>query len=97
MKQETPEHAEQVKGINMEAELAPRVLYVTNLDQPGFIGALGSVLGEHGINIASFNLGREKPGGDAISLVSIDNEASDAVLEEIMALEQVMQVKQLQF
>ena len=87
----------QVKGINMEAELAPRVLYVTNLDQPGFIGALGSVLGEHGINIASFNLGREKPGGDAISLVSIDNEASDAVLEEIMALEQVMQVKQLQF
>ena len=74
-----------------------RVLYVTNLDQPGFIGALGSVLGEHGINIASFNLGREKPGGDAISLVSIDNEASDAVLEEIMALEQVMQVKQLQF
>ena len=87
----------QVKGINMEAELAPRVLYVTNLDQPGFIGALGSVLGEHGINIASFNLGREKPGGDAISLVSIDNEASDGVLEEIMALEQVMQVKQLQF
>ena len=87
----------QVKGINMEAELAPRVLYVTNLDQPGFIGALGSVLGEHGINIASFNLGCEKPGGDAISLVSIDNEASDAVLKEIMALEQVMQVKQLQF
>ena len=41
----------QVKGINMEAELAPRVLYVTNLDQPGFIGALGSVLGEHGNNM----------------------------------------------
>ena len=80
----------------MEAELAPRVLYVTNLDQPGFIGRWGRS-GEHGINIASFNLGREKPGGDAISLVSIDNEASDAVLKEIMALEQVMQVKQLQF
>jgi D-3-phosphoglycerate dehydrogenase len=66
-------------------------------DAPGFIGALGSALGEHGINIASFQLGREKPGGDAISLVNIDNEASAEVLDEIAALEQVTQVKQLQF
>jgi D-3-phosphoglycerate dehydrogenase len=58
---------------------------------------LGSVLGAHGINIASFQLGREKPGGDAVSLVNIDNEASAQVLDEIAALEQVTQVKQLQF
>ena len=87
----------QVRGINMEAELSPRVLYVTNTDAPGFIGALGSVLGQHGINIASFNLGREKPGGDAISLVSVDNEVNDTIIAELEALEQVMQVKQLQF
>jgi D-3-phosphoglycerate dehydrogenase len=87
----------QVKGINITAELAPRVLYTTNTDAPGFIGALGSVLGAHGINIASFQLGREKPGGDAVSLVNIDNEASAQVLDEIAALEQVTQVKQLQF
>jgi D-3-phosphoglycerate dehydrogenase len=54
-------------------------------------------LGAHGINIASFQLGREKPGGDAVSLVNIDNEASAQVLDEIAALEQVTQVKQLQF
>ncbi len=87
----------QVKGINITAELAPRVLYTTNTDAPGFIGALGSVLGAHGINIASFQLGREKPGGDAVSLVNIDNEATPEVLQEIANLEQVTLVKQLQF
>ncbi len=87
----------QIKGINIHAELAPRVLYITNTDAPGFIGALGSVVGKYGLNIASFQLGREKPGGDAVSLVNIDNEASEGVLGEIEALEQVMQVKQLRF
>lgn len=87
----------QVKGININAELAPRVLYITNTDAPGFIGSLGTVLGAHGINIASFHLGREKPGGDAVSLVNIDNEASKDVLKEIEELKQVMQVKQLFF
>ena len=80
----------------MEAELAPRVLYVTNLDQPGFIGRWDRFW-ESTALILRRSIWAEKPGGDAISLVSIDNEASDAVLEEIMALEQVMQVKQLQF
>ncbi|MGC6512845.1 MAG: phosphoglycerate dehydrogenase [Parvibaculales bacterium] len=87
----------QVKGINMDAELAPRMLYVTNNDQPGFIGALGTVLGRHGINIASFSLGREKPGGDAISLIAVDTDVSPAVLEEVQGLEQVLQVKALTF
>lgn len=87
----------QLKGINMDAELAPRMLYVTNNDQPGFIGALGTVLGKHGINIASFSLGREKPGGDAISLIAVDNEISADVLSEVGALEQVLQAKALTF
>ena len=87
----------QVKGINMEAELSPVTLYVTNTDKPGFVGALGTLLGKHNINIASFNLGREKPTGDAISLVSIDEDISDDVLAELKALPQVVQVKTLYF
>lgn len=87
----------QLKGINMDAELAPRMLYITNNDQPGFIGALGTVLGKHGINIASFSLGREKPGGDAISLIAIDSAVSEDVRAEVEALEQVLQVKALTF
>ncbi len=87
----------QVKGINMKAELAPRVLYITNMDQPGFIGALGTVLGQHDVNIASFNLGREKLGGDAISLICVDSDVTDDVLKKINALGQVTQVKLLKF
>ena len=62
----------QVKGINMEAELTPSMLYVTNEDKPGHIGRLGTLLGKLGINIANFNLGRADVGGDAIALLSID-------------------------
>lgn len=87
----------QLHGIDLKAELAPRVLYLTNTDAPGFIGALGTLLGAHGINIASFNLGRDKQGGDAIALISVDDDVAEDVLAEIAALEQVMQVRLLHF
>ena len=51
---------------------APAMLYVNNLDKPGFIGALGALLGEAGVNIATFNLGRVAAGDDAIALVGVD-------------------------
>ena len=53
----------------MDAEFAPHMLYVTNQDKPGFIGRLGTLLGDAGVNIATFNLGRDAAGGDAIALV----------------------------
>ena len=56
-----------IKGIHMEAEFGPSMLYITNLDKPGFIGRFSSTLGEAGINIATFHLGRDAPGGDAIA------------------------------
>ena len=49
----------QIKGIDMEAEFGRHMLYVTNEDKPGFIGALGMLLGDAGVNIATFNLGRK--------------------------------------
>ena len=54
-----------VKGIDLEAEFGPHMLYITNEDKPGFIGALGTVLGNAGVNIATFNLGRVTAGEDA--------------------------------
>jgi D-3-phosphoglycerate dehydrogenase len=87
----------QVKGINMEAELTPSMLYVTNEDRPGHIGRLGTLLGNLGINIANFNLGRADVGGDAIALVSIDGELTEKQLKEIAALEGVKQAKALRF
>ncbi len=87
----------QLEGINMEAELMPRMLYITNNDQPGFIGALGTILGKHKINIASFNLGRENIGGHAIALIAVDDEVTPEILSDVQGLDQVLQVKLLLF
>ncbi|ODU57023.1 MAG: phosphoglycerate dehydrogenase [Acetobacteraceae bacterium SCN 69-10] len=87
----------QVKDINMEAELTPSMLYVTNEDKPGHIGRLGTLLGSLGINIANFNLGRADVGGDAIALLSIDGTVTDAQLKQIAALPGVTHANVLAF
>jgi D-3-phosphoglycerate dehydrogenase / 2-oxoglutarate reductase len=87
----------QIKGINMEAELGRHMLYITNHDRPGFIGRLGMVLGDRGVNIATFNLGRTAPGGDAIALLEIDEAVGQEVLDEVQAIPNVIQVKPLAF
>ena len=87
----------QVKGIKLEAEASPHMLYITNEDKPGFIGALGTTLGKHGVNIATFHLGRSAPGGDAIALLEIDQALSPEALAEVEALEHVGQAKPLSF
>ena len=66
-----------IKGIRMDAEFGPSMIYITNLDKPGFIGRFSSTLGEAGINIATFHVGREAPGGNAIALIEIDGELPD--------------------
>jgi len=87
----------QIRGINMEASLAPHMLYVVNEDKPGFIGALGTALGDAGLNIATFNLGRAENGGDAIALVAVDQPVAQAVLESVTRLPHVLQAKALSF
>ena len=87
----------QVKGINMEAELGEHMLYITNEDKPGFIGALGSLLGEAGVNIANFKLGRRERGGEAICIVEIDEARDTEVLKRLEAGSHVKQVKDLRF
>ncbi len=87
----------EVGGIQMEAELGPYVLFVTNTDKPGYIGALGTTLGDAGINIATFHLGRTAPGGDAIALVEVDAELPEAVVESVRALPHVVRAWTLSF
>ncbi|MGE5512164.1 MAG: phosphoglycerate dehydrogenase [Bacteroidota bacterium] len=87
----------QVRDIDMEFELAPHMLFVRNTDKPGFIGRFGTVLGEAGVNIATLNLGRDKPGGDAICMVAVDEPVSDEVLERVRKLPQVVRVNRLRF
>jgi D-3-phosphoglycerate dehydrogenase len=86
-----------IKGIRMDAEFGPSMIYITNRDKPGFIGRFSSTLGEAGINIATFHVGRDQPGGDAIALIEIDGELPDDVLAKVRALPQVQQAKPLRF
>jgi D-3-phosphoglycerate dehydrogenase / 2-oxoglutarate reductase len=86
-----------IKGIRMDAEFGPSMVYITNLDKPGFIGRFSSTLGEAGINIATFHVGRDAPGGNAIALIEIDGELPAEVLAQVRALPQVQQARALRF
>jgi len=87
----------QVRDIDMEFELAPRMLFIRNLDKPGFIGKFGTLMGEAGLNIATLNLGRDMPGGEAICIVAVDEPVSDQVVAKVKALPQVKRVNRLEF
>jgi D-3-phosphoglycerate dehydrogenase len=86
-----------IKGIRMDAEFGPSMVYVTNYDKPGFIGKFSSTLGDAGINIATFHVGREAPGGNAIALIEVDGDVPPGVLAKVQALPQVQQAKPLKF
>jgi len=87
----------EVKGMELDAPFSQRMLYVNNLDKPGFIGALGGLLGEAGVNIATFNLGRIDAGDDAIALVGVDQEPSEKLLAKIQGLPHVKEARALRF
>jgi D-3-phosphoglycerate dehydrogenase len=87
----------EVNGVKLEAGLGKRMLYINNDDKPGFIGALGSFLGTHKINIAYFHLGRNEAGSEAIALVEVDQDISADLVAEIAKLPSVKQAKLLLF
>jgi D-3-phosphoglycerate dehydrogenase len=86
-----------IKGINVDAEFAPAMIYVTNEDKPGFIGRFAGVLGNAGLNIATFALGRDRPGGSAIALVAVDGNVPDTVIADIQKIPGVVQARALKF
>jgi D-3-phosphoglycerate dehydrogenase len=84
-------------GIPVEAELTGQMIYIVNDDQPGFIGALGTKLGENRINIATFNLGRRKEAGEAVALVAVDDPITGGVAQQLHQLPGVREVVPLSF
>jgi D-3-phosphoglycerate dehydrogenase / 2-oxoglutarate reductase len=86
-----------IKGIRMDAEFGHSMIYVTNEDKPGFIGRFASILGDAGINIATFHVGRNEPGGSAIALVEVDGSVPADVLAQVQKIPHVKQAKPLKF
>jgi D-3-phosphoglycerate dehydrogenase len=87
----------QIKGINLDAEVGQHMLYTTNADAPGIIGLLGTLCGRKGVNIANFQLGRDRPGGNAIALLYLDAPFPEDVLAELRACPEIDSAKPLSF
>ena len=87
----------QIKGINIDAEVGAHMLYTTNEDVPGIIGTLGHTMGENGVNIANFTLGRSDRGRDAIALLYLDEQPPMAVLDRLRATGMFQSVAPLRF
>jgi D-3-phosphoglycerate dehydrogenase len=87
----------EIYGVKVEADLDGDMLYVVNVDAPGFIGRLGSTLGEANVNIGTFHLGRRSAGGEAVLLLSLDSPVDDAVKAKIAQLPGVKSAKALSF
>jgi len=84
-------------GIKVEADLAGDMLYVVNEDAPGFIGRLGATLGDAGVNIGTFHLGRRAAGGEAVLLLSIDEPVTAELIAKVRALPGVKTAMALKF
>ncbi|MDJ1008239.1 MAG: phosphoglycerate dehydrogenase [Paracoccaceae bacterium] len=87
----------QIKGINIDAEIGAHMVYTTNEDVPGIIGALGRTMGENGVNIANFTLGRNERGKDAIALLYVDEPVPAPALDALKATGLFEQVRPLSF
>ena len=87
----------EIDTIAIEAEFFPNVLYIRNQDKPGFVGNLGRTLGDSGINIATFHMGRIETGGDAICLVLVDQPVGETVLNKVRGLPHVVKARLLSF
>ena len=87
----------QIKGINIDAEIGQHMLYTTNEDVPGIIGTLGVLMGENGVNIANFTLGRSGAGKEAIALLYVDAPVPADVLGKLTATGMFQSVRPLHF
>jgi len=86
-------------GIDIEAPLEGNLLVCRNLDVPGVIGKIGTILGEHGVNIANFALGRERSGSKpvkALAVVQVDAPVPQTVLEALHTIEAMLEAKLVQ-
>ena len=87
----------QIKGIQIDAEVGRHMVYTTNEDVPGIIGTLGQTMGENGVNIANFTLGRASVKGEAIALLYVDEPVPAPVVKKLHDTGLFNQIKLLEF
>ncbi|MBP2670464.1 MAG: serA [candidate division NC10 bacterium] len=83
----------QIDGFRVEAVLDGLLLIYSNMDVPGVIGRIGTMLGQHGVNIAGMQLGRQERGGRAVAVVNVDDTIPGPVLDEIRRIPNIVYAK----
>ena len=91
-------HIVEVNGswLDIEADVAPYLLFCDNLDRPGRIGAVGTILGNADVNIAFMQVGRNQPRGAALMVLGLDEPISEDLVQQIHAIGDIFSVKQVQ-
>ncbi len=82
-----------INDFYVEAVTDGYLLILFNEDKPGIIGQIGTILGQHKINIAGMTLGRTKAGGDAMTVLNVDEQISDEVIKQIRSAKHVIDAK----
>jgi D-3-phosphoglycerate dehydrogenase len=83
---------------NRPVEARPHgvVLVLENTDRPGMVGRIGTLLGDHGVNIATMSLSRNQAGGTALTVLNLDTAPGEEVLKEICASEDILSAQVIQ-
>ena len=69
------------------------MLFISNLDKPGVMGILCTLLGKFGINIAAISLGRKSQGGEAVVILSLDSTVPDEVMDQIRSVDDIWEAR----
>ncbi len=84
-----------INGFRIEAIPAGHMIVTRNVDVPGVIGRVGTILGAHGVNVSRFHLGRRERGGEAMAVIETDAPPDDATLNELRAAEQIISARRI--
>ncbi|HMJ26394.1 MAG TPA: phosphoglycerate dehydrogenase [Pyrinomonadaceae bacterium] len=85
----------EINDFRIEAALRGRILVMHNRDVPGVIGRVGTILGEQGVNISAFHLGRRERGGEAMAVIEIDAGAQQETIAALRALPEILTVREI--
>src|SRR5881409_2656258 len=85
-----------VNSRHVEARPSGVVLVLENVDRPGIVGRIGTLLGDHGVNIATMSLSRNQAGGTALTVLNLDTAPSEALLTKIRASEDIHSAQVIQ-
>jgi len=86
----------EIDGFHLEAIPHGHMVVMRNRDVPGVIGSVGTILGQGGVNISRFHLGRHAPGGDAIAVIEVDAPLNKETLQSLRSLEQVISAQTIE-